>query len=603
MPAKWPKFIKNVSDKMSGQGYDSVEEWALFLSNEYFNAVKTSQSPYGQTHVSGQKPILDTGFVAAFNKIFNEETVSFEDKFELPKFADFNEPTVVPDYTNNTTCEIEDCINQNRDLEITFIDYRENSKPEKTHTYDKFQFFSLFESLCPDPFVDEKDFTGGINIEELISDQLEKDQELIDAGSPDLFAVLTIYGFNESGKYKFLYSINEEDQPIERANDGVFTTRISSTPGDYKYIFKEVYDEDLNLIKVINKEVTITISEKGEPVIVNTLEDESDQQDTTPKILDILNTDSLDLSNKDVKDYLLNSLTERVLLQNDETENFYKWVKRFNSFSGVHYQGWVRTILKDLEDKIKDLADVVKDKVIAEARANGDLRVASQFSNIIYNRFDIQEIIENSKINQYTWQVSEKLDIDLPKWLDPTAIIAFTYDKVYDMHFAGGQTTVVEGLRKSAKLDKYDEEQDKWFDRVTACVSNKDIDLAEDPAEEDGYDDLAKSIIDYWKSTTIQPLKASPPVPPCNTTAPLGGKYVPIYYGNQAGLANKLRRAFNTGKKFKLKGMHRPPSVAVATAVAAACSMHLLELKFIYLGGIITPTSPIPMIGFVPVVF
>ena len=171
------------------------------------------------------------------------------------------------------------------------------------------------------------------------------------------------------------------------------------------------------------------------------------------------------------------------------------------------------------------------------------------------------------------------------------------------MPFAGGQTTVVEGLRKSAKLDKYDEEQDKWFDRVTACVSNKDIDLAEDPAEEDGYDDLAKSIIDYWKSTTIQPLKASPPVPPCNTPAPLGGKYVPIYYGNQAGLANKLRRAFNTGKKFKLKGMHRPPSVAVATAVAAACSMHLLELKFIYLGGIITPTSPIPMIGFVPVVF
>ena len=46
MPAQWPKFIKNVSDKMSGQGYDSVEEWALFLSNEYFNAVKNSQSPY-----------------------------------------------------------------------------------------------------------------------------------------------------------------------------------------------------------------------------------------------------------------------------------------------------------------------------------------------------------------------------------------------------------------------------------------------------------------------------------------------------------------------------------------------------------------------------
>ena len=601
MPAQWPKFIKNVSGRMTGQGYDSVEEWALFLADEYFNVVKTAQAPYGEKHVSGQKSVLDNGFVAAFNKIFNEETVSFEDKFELPRFADFNEPTIVPNYTDNTFCEIEDCINQNRDLEVSFIDYRKSNKPEKTHTYNEFQFFSLFPSVCPEDLV-EVDFTGGINIEELISDQLEKDQSLIDAGNPDLFATLMIYGFNESSNYKFLYSINGEDQPIERAINGSFSTRIPTSAGEYTYIFKEVYDENLNLIKVINKEASVTILEKGDPVIVNILEDESDQQEPTPKILDILNTDSLDLNDENVRKYLLDSLTERILLQNDESEEFYKWVKRFSNATGYNYPRWIRSILKDLEKIIMDLGDVVREKIIEEKIENNTAFI-NNYKNRIINRFDIKEIIENSKINKYTWQSNNKLDIDLPKWLNETTVIAFTYDKYYDQPFFGGNNPSVESLRKKGKISKYEKEEDKWFDRLTACVSNKDVDKTQEDLLGDGYDDLAEAIINYWKSCTIQPLAATPPVPPCNIPAPLGGKYVPIYYGNQAGLANKLRRAFNTGKKFKLKGMHRPPSVAVATAVAAACSMHLLELKFIYLGGIATPTSPIPMIGFVPVVF
>ena len=604
MPAQWPKFIKDVSDQMISQNYDSVDEWALFLSNQYFNTVKTAQAPYGEMHVSGQKPILDAGFVKAFNKIFNEETVSFEDKFELPRFADFNDPTVVPNYENNTTCEIEECINQNRDLKISFIDYRKNDKPEKIHEYSKFQFFSLFESLCPQPFVDEIDFTGGINIEELINDQLEKDNDLINSQQgPGIFATLSIYGFEESSSYKFLYSINGEDQPLERASEGKFITRIPADAGEYNYVFKSVADEDGNLIKLINKEASITISEKGDPVIVNVLKDESDLQESTPKILDILNTDELDLSDEEVKEHLLNVLTERILLQNDETEEFYKWVKRFSTASSLNYPKWVRTLLKELEDKIKDLADSVKDKVIEKEGLLPGNRNYTEYNKVIFNRFEIKEIIENSKINPYVWQSNKKLDEDLPKWLTKTSIVAFTYDKYYDQSMFGGNSTMVETLRKEGKLKKYKDEQDVWFERVTACVSNKDIDTSEETPEGDGYDDLAESIINYWKSCTIQPLNATPPVPPCNVPLPLGGKYVPIYYGSQTRLANKLRRAFNTGKKFKLKGMKRPPSVAVATAVAAACSLHLLELKFIYLGGIATPFGPIPMIGFVPAVF
>ena len=609
MPAQWPKFIKNVSDRMSSPSgrNNTHENFALFLANEYFNAVKTAQSPYGEKHVSGVKAILDTGFVNGFNEIFYEEGVSLEDKFKLPRFEDFNEPVVVPNYSNNVQCEIENCINLNKDLKVSFIDYRKSSKPEKIHDYKPFQFFSLFESLCPIPFIEEEvDFTGGIDIEEFINNKLDEDQSIIDTVSPDLFATLTIYGFNESVDYKFLYSINGKDQPLERAEGGIFKTKIPTEVGEYTYTFKEVYSEgeDLNFIRAINKEAKVTIPEKGEPVIVNILEDESDLQESTPKILDILNTDELDLSNEEVKEHLLNVLTERILLQNDETEEFYKWVKRFSTASSLNYPKWVRTLLKELEDKIKDLADSVKDKVIEKEGLLPGNRNYTEYNKVIFNRFEIKEIIENSKINPYVWQSNKTLDEDLPKWLTKTSIVAFTYDKYYDQSMFGGNSTMVETLRKEGKLKKYKDEQDVWFERVTACVSNKDIDKTQDDSFEDGYDILAKSIVDYWKSCTIQPLSKSPPVPPCNTAAPLGGIYVPIYYGNQSGLANKLRRAMNTGKKFgKLGLVHRPPSVAVATAIAAACSLHLLELKFIYLGGITTPASPIPMIGFVPVVF
>ena len=42
----------------------------------------------------------------------------------------------------------------------------------------------------------------------------------------------------------------------------------------------------------------------------------------------------------------------------------------------------------------------------------------------------------------------------------------------------------------------------------------------------------------------------------------------------------------------------------VATALSVAYAKHLMELKFIYLGGIPVPLVPyVPMIGFVPNVF
>tara|TARA_B100000963_G_scaffold18567_1_gene14181 strand:+ start:10487 stop:12391 length:1905 start_codon:yes stop_codon:yes gene_type:complete len=119
----------------------------------------------------------------------------------------------------------------------------------------------------------------------------------------------------------------------------------------------------------------------------------------------------------------------------------------------------------------------------------------------------------------------------------------------------------------------------------------------------DPYMMMARVTIAYWYACLVQPFKASPSAPPALITPPLGGIYIPIYYGSANRLANNLRRAWNTGKSFSKLPAKQPPAIAVSTAVAGAYAIHLLEFKLLYLGGIPTPGGPVPMVGFVPVVF
>ncbi len=119
----------------------------------------------------------------------------------------------------------------------------------------------------------------------------------------------------------------------------------------------------------------------------------------------------------------------------------------------------------------------------------------------------------------------------------------------------------------------------------------------------DPYMMMARVTIAYWYACIIKPFKPTPSAPPALIPAPLTGIYIPIYYGSANRLANNLRRAWNTGKSFATPGTQQPASTATATAVAGAYALHLLEFKLLYLGGIPTPAGPVPMVGFVPIVF
>tara|TARA_B110000037_G_scaffold88818_1_gene105164 strand:- start:807 stop:2717 length:1911 start_codon:yes stop_codon:yes gene_type:complete len=119
----------------------------------------------------------------------------------------------------------------------------------------------------------------------------------------------------------------------------------------------------------------------------------------------------------------------------------------------------------------------------------------------------------------------------------------------------------------------------------------------------DPYEMIAKVTIAYWYACIVKPFGPSPSPPPALIPPPLTGIYIPIYYGSANRLANNLRRAWNTGKTFSKIPAPQPPALAVSTAVAGAYALHLLEFKLLYLGGIPTPVGPIPMVGFVPIVF
>ena len=170
----------------------------------------------------------------------------------------------------------------------------------------------------------------------------------------------------------------------------------------------------------------------------------------------------------------------------------------------------------------------------------------------------------------------------------------------------GNDIAWIRQKRDTNKTHEYNVEENRfrelkirWINELAdAARKSSDPDKPEDP-----YNVMAKGVLDYWKSCGQQPLTKEPGAPPALFSPPQGGLYAPIYYGSQTMLGNNIKRAFNTGKRFSQAPEKQIAAKLVASALAYSFAMHLLELKFIYRGGIPGPNGPIPMIGFIPLVY
>ena len=731
MPAQWPIFINNLSKKLASRTSKGPDDMGMFVANEYFNAVKTAQTPFGNIHKSGQKPILEEGFKKAFNMLFKSLEPQLEDKFGNPLYDDMFERLPGVDLSSNPDCDFEEWTIKNKE------------------TIDPFEFYPLFPTTCiiPKPPVTETNLYGDIDI---TSENIDNQPEL-------RYVTMSVVGGDGTSPYEFTYSLNGVIQPTLTSDSaGVVKFLAPTDPGKYEYTFISAMDASKKAeIKDINKTASIEIKEDSKAVEIKV---------DTPKPHQLVKPMT--------EAQQIDEIANRVYYQNDGSEDYLDWVERLpyngafakkvskkvlelldketaeikkstgvsglpttnatgnpniTSFNYPERLNAARENIKKAREKYNKLntkenadsiekryafveliqAEIFEERVqlsynqrsaFAQSasnnadkieKLNAQLAKELQLINILTLRKNVNEIKDTdsiefimAKIKLYQNElVIAKLDKDkrkidtlnreltvqslrvlklknkikseaatndrlfqeeyidrpdsLPKFITANLVCIFSYVKGIDDNQRGAPDknpiiaittptsspgygtfnfgnnskpeTYEEWARKTepgrlkAKLRKYEIEKVRYRELKIRYVNK----IAEDNKKagnlcgaDDAYCVMSKCIIDYWKSTATQPFATSPPILPCLIPNP--GTYIPVYYGDEAKLGADLRRAWNTGKRFKLEPNLETATKAVATAVAVSCAKHLKDLKFIYNGKIPVGTGTAPMIGFSP---
>ena len=211
--------------------------------------------------------------------------------------------------------------------------------------------------------------------------------------------------------------------------------------------------------------------------------------------------------------------------------------------------------------------------------------------------FKVSNILTNDNLDKLFGGNIGSFNIQQLNYLSKSSSTYSTYKQGLENSLAGINATKAAAYGEEAK--RFVELKQRYIQELADAEKK----ASEKDDVNDPYIIMATGILAYWASTLQQPFSAAPPIPPCIITAPLGGFYVPLYYGSRKRLAGYLRRALNTGKLFKTLPEKPISATAVATALAFSFAANMLEFKLIYSGGIPTTAGPVPMVGFVPIVF
>jgi hypothetical protein len=346
---------------------------------------------------------------------------------------------------------------------------------------------------------------------------------------------------------------------------------------------------------------------------------------------------------------LVDKLSDSILSKFDGSSGYLLWL---NSLDTGYERDLGRKVLAKVNEKTKNILKrdlVVGDRVVATVSVAYDfynsfnqgnrkdiegtlvsirtdlmgrkkyiIKIPNSYNYIEADEYSVVRLINPTDFSQYKSEVLTRKIFQESHYNNPQKIpsrytedfiLKFTYVKgidnnpsryTYNYAFFGAQ---LKKERYAAEFRRNIDLKTKWVNEIADKYRNQEDPNKPEEDTEDPYEIIAGGIIAYWKSTVSRPLSANPPVPPCTLVPPGGGIYVPIYYGDKKSLANNLRRAFNTGKMLSNPIDKKTPAKLVAAALAFSFAKNLLELKFIYLGGIPSPGGPVPMVGFVPLVF
>ena len=576
MPAQWPLFINNISSKLASRSSKGADDFGKFVANEYFNAVKTAQTPFGNLHSSGQKAVLEDGFKKAFNDLFKSATPSLEDKIKDENYADLLEGLPVP---------------KKYDAAAEFRKWI-ISKGDKLPDTNFYEFFPL-KPVPVTPELTSADIFGAA----------------IEQSQP----ILTFTGKSGLAPYTFTYTIND-GEPTQLISDEYGFANLYvpfDTSGKLKYTLTNVVDSAFpDTQHKLNQIVEINIPKDA----------------TKPaEVLNGTKKTKLVLT----EDEKLELIVKRVLYQNDGNIKFVRFLTRLS----LGYEDMYGKKVAEECIKILGVANkkTILNQVVVKYTALYNAQLATRILSNSNVSLKLYLAINDTKIQSEADKEYERVNSNLkttlknplnkkiiqleylddkevwPTWLTDTFICKFCYvngiddisETTHNKANLTNENERIEAKRKLYKIDrdKYNALQKQWVDEL-AISEKKDADPDDG---KDPYDTMAAAIIAYWKSCTNAPFKTSPPVPPCNIPSP--GIYIPLYYGSRKSLAKDLRRAWNTGKLAKAEPLLQPATKAVAAAVAAACAKHILQLKFIYVGKLTVGLATIPMIGFVPTAF
>lgn len=619
MAADWGTFITNVSDKLTSQSIQSYEEMADFLRKEYISAtVGKAASPFSEVHVKGQDPIMFEGFKKGFKMLYEGGDLSFEEKKTNPEYADLDvqPPTVdIEGAADQVELDFRDWANENKDtipdfVYSQFFSQYPNFPADRTqasleiarkilHQFDgSSSYIQWMMSLRTGAYSDWGNLIMN-NVLELIKDETNSELKPGDL----------VRGF---AKYKNVDRITV----ATRNQNGNFTSVI--VPDNYN-----TYNYQETVTAKTGNEVFNYI--KGDTNIDNTLSysDTYEERKSRTNHDGIWEGDLLEGKIVSVKDDKGSTSIKISYYDKRYNKNYIKELIT-NTVSK-------KIVLKDLVGKIPSVnitEELFQDQHLSNPNKIPDYLTADFIRHFTYSKkYDggylrewlkhylsgstLDDILKNFD-NSFTY--ADDLTGFFTKGIQGTRFYQRNSRLFSNSNYSGG--TIFSGFgndiawirqrRDTNKRYEYDAEETRfrelkirWINELAdAARKNSDPDKPEDP-----YNVMAKGVLDYWKSCAQQPLSNEPGAPPCLFSPPQGGLYVPIYYGSQTMLGSNIKRAFNTGKRFNQPYEKQIAAKMVASALAFSFAMHLLELKFIYRGGIPGPNGPIPMIGFIPLVY
>lgn len=541
MPAQWPTFINNLSNKLNSRDSTGPDHIGMFVANEYFNAVKTSQTPFGNIHQSGQKSILEEGFKKAFNMLYDSKVPRLVDKFGDPLYDDMFESFPTINLKPDPLCDMEKWTLENTD------------------TIQPFMFYQFFQSTCPigDPI--ETNVFGEIEI------TLDNLIETI-KNARQTEVTMKVTGGDGKAPYIITYKLNGVTFNVDTDSQGVSKVRIPTEPGFYEYVFESAIDSTGKVeLKDVNQSASIEIKPDGEPPIIKI------EKNLERQIVKDINEDSR-----------VDEVAKRVLMQDDRSEFFKRWVENIDINSSDAFLKKVKARVLEWLGNGTTFTDNLNDRIFQEEYKVYPTRLPKWLTMEFIIRY-VYDPTENKYLSLAEYKKSTK---------DISGKLYIRYKKKADK-----RALEIKKTNYKAEQERFNELKKRWIDEI----SNK-AKTEEDAIDNtDAYLVMADCVIKYWMSTASRPFKNTPPIPPCNVPSP--GTFIPISYGSKEVLANDLRRAWNSGKQFEFDPLLRPATKIVSTAVAVSFAKHLLKLKFVYLGKLSVGTSTIPMTAFSPTAF